>query len=64
MNELVLASAAALGIGGAALMDAWGLVARLAFGIQGLDYALLGRWIGHGDEMRSGLGANLRTNST
>lgn len=36
-----------IGLGGAALMDAWGLVARHAFGIQGLDYALLGRWIGH-----------------
>lgn len=49
MNELVeiFVRAAVLGIGGAALMDAWGLLARRAFGIQGLDYALLGRWIGH-----------------
>jgi len=36
-----------IGVGGAALMDIWGLVARRAFGIKGLDYALLGRWIGH-----------------
>lgn len=36
-----------IGLGGAALMDVWGLVARRALGIQGLDYALLGRWIGH-----------------
>lgn len=36
-----------VGAGGAGLMDAWGLLARRAFGIQGLDYALLGRWIGH-----------------
>jgi hypothetical protein len=28
-------------------MDAWALFARRAFDIQGLDYALLGRWIGH-----------------
>jgi hypothetical protein len=49
VNDLVeiLARAVVIGIGGAALMDAWGLLARRAFGIQGLDYALLGRWIGH-----------------
>ena len=49
MKELVeiLARAVVIGIGGAALMDAWGLLARRAFNIQGLDYALLGRWIGH-----------------
>ena len=49
MNELVetFGRAAVLGIGGAALMDVWGSLARRAFGIQGLDYALLGRWIGH-----------------
>ncbi|MCC7138120.1 MAG: DUF2938 domain-containing protein [Planctomycetes bacterium] len=49
MTEAVelAARATILGIGGAAAMDLWGLVARRAFGIQGLDYALLGRWIGH-----------------
>ena len=36
-----------IGVGGAALMDVWGAIARRAFGIKGLDYALLGRWIGH-----------------
>jgi hypothetical protein len=36
-----------IGVGGAALMDAWALLARRAFNVQGLDYALLGRWIGH-----------------
>ena len=36
-----------LGVAGAALMDAWAWVARRAFGVRGLDYALLGRWIGH-----------------
>ena len=35
------------GVGASALMDAWALFARRAFDIQGLDYALLGRWIGH-----------------
>jgi hypothetical protein len=49
MNELVelLARVAFIGIGGAAAMDAWSFVARRAFGVRGLDYALLGRWIGH-----------------
>lgn len=28
-------------------MDGWALLARRLFHIQGLDYALLGRWIGH-----------------
>ena len=36
-----------LGVAGAALMDAWAWLARRQFGIRGLDYALLGRWIGH-----------------
>ena len=49
MNDVVelLARGIAIGIGGAALMDAWALLARVAFNVQGLDYALLGRWIGH-----------------
>jgi hypothetical protein len=28
-------------------MDAWALFARRALNIRGLDYAMLGRWIGH-----------------
>ncbi len=36
-----------IGVGAAALMDAWALFSRRAFGIRGLDYALLGRWIGY-----------------
>lgn len=36
-----------IGLGGAALMDVWAISAKRAFGIRGLDYALLGRWIGH-----------------
>ena len=42
-----LARGVLIGVGGAALMDAWALFSRRAFGIQGLDYAMLGRWIGH-----------------
>jgi len=36
-----------IGGGAAVLMDAWALFARRAFDIRGLDYAMLGRWIGH-----------------
>lgn len=43
----VLALGVLIGVGGAALMDAWALFARRALHIQGLDYALLGRWIGY-----------------
>jgi hypothetical protein len=49
MTEIVelLARGVLIGAGGAALMDAWAWFSRRAFNIQGLDYALLGRWIGH-----------------
>lgn len=36
-----------IGIGGSALMDAWGFALRRGFAIPTLDYALLGRWIAH-----------------
>jgi hypothetical protein len=36
-----------IGIGGAVLMDVWSFVLRRGFDIPTLDYALLGRWIGH-----------------
>ena len=49
MTEAIelLIRGALIGVGGAAVMDAWALLARRAFNVQGLDYALLGRWIGH-----------------
>lgn len=49
MTEAVelVARAAIIGAGGAALMDAWAVVARRLLDVRGLDYALLGRWIGH-----------------
>ena len=49
MNDLVelLARGALMGVAGAASMDAWSLLLRRRFGIATLDYALLGRWIGH-----------------
>jgi Protein of unknown function (DUF2938) len=46
-TALLIASGVLLGVGGSALMDLWGLVLRRGFGIPTLDYALLGRWIGH-----------------
>jgi hypothetical protein len=44
--ELLIGSAL-IGMGAAALMDVWSLALRRGFGIPTLDYALLGRWIGH-----------------
>ena len=43
----IVVRGALVGIGGAALMDVWSLFLRRSFGIRGLDYGLLGRWIGH-----------------
>jgi hypothetical protein len=36
-----------MGVTGSALMDAWSFVLRRRFHVPTLDYALLGRWIGH-----------------
>jgi hypothetical protein len=36
-----------IGIGGSVLMDLWGMLLRKGFNTSTLDYALLGRWIGH-----------------
>jgi Protein of unknown function (DUF2938) len=41
-----LARGVLIGVGGSALMDVWALYTRRAFNIRGLDYAMLGRWIG------------------
>jgi hypothetical protein len=43
----LLARAVLLGVAGAMAMDAWAWLARRGLGIRGLDYGLLGRWIGH-----------------
>ena len=43
----LLASGVLIGLGAAALMDVWSLALRRGFGVTTLDYALLGRWIGH-----------------
>ena len=44
--ELIVIGAL-IGLGAAALMDLWSFVLRRGFGVSTLDYALLGRWIGH-----------------
>ncbi|KAG8154242.1 DUF2938 domain-containing protein [Burkholderia catarinensis] len=36
-----------IGAGATLVMDLWTLFRRRAFGIPSLDYALVGRWIGH-----------------
>jgi hypothetical protein len=49
MNDAVVFVAAGvlMGVTGSALMDAWSLILRRRFHAPTLDYALLGRWIGH-----------------
>jgi hypothetical protein len=49
MPELVelVARGVLMGVAGSALMDLWSLVLRRRFGLMTLDYALLGRWVGH-----------------
>lgn len=42
-----LGHALVVGIGATALMDIWGVVRHPLLGMPRLDYALLGRWIGH-----------------
>jgi hypothetical protein len=36
-----------IGIGATVCIDLWALFARTAFGVQSLDYCLLGRWVLH-----------------
>jgi hypothetical protein len=36
-----------IGIGATALIDLWALILRRTFGVLSLDYALVGRWLGH-----------------
>ncbi|KMN30639.1 membrane protein [Chromobacterium sp. LK1] len=42
-----LARGALVGVGATAVMDAWAWLLRRGFGEPSLDYALVGRWIGH-----------------
>ncbi|QRY77389.1 DUF2938 domain-containing protein [Pseudomonas sp. PDNC002] len=38
---------AAIGLGATLLMDAWSILRKRLLGIPSLDYALVGRWVGH-----------------
>jgi hypothetical protein len=42
-----VASAVFIGFGATVVMDLWALLLKRGFGVQGLDYAWVGRWIGH-----------------
>jgi hypothetical protein len=42
-----LLHAAVIGFGATAVMDIWGLIQKHVLKVRGLDYAMLGRWIGH-----------------
>lgn len=43
----IIISAIVIGAGATAGMDLWATFLRRCFGVSSLDYALLGRWIGH-----------------
>ena len=43
----LLLRAALIGAGATLVMDLWALLLKRLFGIPSLDYALVGRWIGH-----------------
>lgn len=45
LNFIVFATL--IGIGATAVMDIWALFLKKTFNIIGLDYAMVGRWIGH-----------------
>lgn len=42
-----IVSAAVIGMGATAFMDVWALFLKMVANISGLDYAMVGRWIGH-----------------
>jgi hypothetical protein len=46
MSEILL-RIVALGVGATLVMDAWVLLLKHLFGVTGLDYRFVGRWIGH-----------------
>lgn len=46
MSEFVL-RVVAVGVGATLVMDAWALVLRHVYGVAGLDYRMVGRWLGH-----------------
>lgn len=47
MSPDLLLRAALIGIGATLVMDLWALLLKRLFGVPSLDYALVGRWLGH-----------------
>lgn len=47
MNSQLIVQVLLVGVGATLLMDAWALARRRFLGIASLDYALVGRWLGH-----------------
>ncbi|MCS3453471.1 MULTISPECIES: DUF2938 domain-containing protein [Bradyrhizobium] len=45
--EEFVASAVLIGTGATVVMDIWGMVRKRLLGIPSLEYALVGRWLGH-----------------
>ncbi|WP_315836202.1 DUF2938 domain-containing protein [Bradyrhizobium prioriisuperbiae] len=45
--KTILIHAVIIGIGATAVMDIWTLTQQRVFGVPVLDYAMVGRWIGH-----------------
>ena len=45
MNDML--SIALIGAGATVVMDVWGVLRKLLFGLPPADYGLVGRWIGH-----------------
>ena len=43
----IISSGIVIGAGATAVMDLWAVFLSRRFGVSSLDYALLGRWIGH-----------------
>lgn len=36
-----------IGVGATVIMDIWGLFLKITFNISGLNYSMVGRWVGH-----------------
>lgn len=43
----IIVRAIAIGVGATLVMDVWGVLLKRGFGVRGLDYAMVGRWLGH-----------------
>lgn len=58
MSEVML-RIVVVGAGATLAMDLWGLVLRRVYGVTGLDYRMVGRWLGHlprGEFRHAGIG--------